>query len=120
MAELLPLAGMRLLSDTVHAPQVGVYTMVDSGGVRVTGVEPGGAAATAGVRAGDYLLSVGDIPVRDAGFAEKFRVKYAKAAGGPLPLRVRRGGREETLSATVRLVPVRVSFGVAADPAASE
>ena len=120
MAELLPLAGMRLLSDTVHAPQVGVYTMVDSGGVRVTGVEPGGAAATAGVRSGDYLLSVGDIPVRDAGFAEKFRVKYAKAAGGPLPLRVRRGGREETLSATVRLVPVRVSFGVTADPAASE
>ena len=120
MAEMLPLAGMRLLSDTVRAPQVGIYTLVDTGGVRVTGVEPGGAAATAGVQPGDYLLSVGDIPVRDAEFAQRFRAKYARAAGGPLPLKVRRGAREISLSATVRLVPVRVSFAIVADPAAGE
>jgi predicted metalloprotease with PDZ domain len=119
MAEVLPLAGMRLNADTARAPQIGVYTLLDSAGVLVTGVEPGGAAATAGVRAGDYLVSIGDIPVRDVTFAERFRAKYAAAEGGPLPIRVRRDGRELPLTATVRLVVTRVSYGVTADPAAS-
>lgn len=120
MADVLPLAGMRLRADTARAPQVGVYTLLDSAGVLVTGVEPGGAAAAAGVRPGDYLVSIGDIPVRDATFAERFRAKYAAAEGGPLPLRVRRAGRELPLAATVRLVVTRVSYELSADRAAGE
>jgi predicted metalloprotease with PDZ domain len=118
-AEVLRLAGMRLAVDSVRAPQVGVLTTADSGGVLVTQLAPGGAAEQAGVRPGDYLVAVGDIPVRDARFGEQFRAKYAHAEGSALPIRVRRGGRELTLSATVRVGVAGVNYSVTADPAAS-
>jgi predicted metalloprotease with PDZ domain len=118
-AEVLPLAGLRFAADSVRVPQVGVFTTVDSSGVIVTDLAPGGVAAQAGVQPGDYLIAIGDIPVRDARFGEQFRAKYANAQGAPLPIRVRRGGRELSLSGTVRIGLAAVNYAISADPAAS-
>lgn len=49
-------------------------------GPGVIAVVPGGPAALAGVRAGDILLSVNDIPVpREAGLSDPFNVQRARA-----------------------------------------
>jgi predicted metalloprotease with PDZ domain len=116
---LLPLAGMRLASDTVREPQLGVYTGQDSGGVRVVAVEPGSAAAEAGLREGDYLVAIGDIAVSDAAFGSKFRAKYGTAPESTtFPLRIRRGA--ETLALTARLrFRTQTQSRIEADPAAT-
>lgn len=116
---ILPLAGLRLRADTARVPVLGVTTNPDStGAVLVTELEPDGAAETAGVRVGDELVAIGDIPVNDNTFGPRFRQKYSAAAGKPLPITVRRAGRPVTLDGTVRLVE-RVSRGIVADPNAS-
>ena len=61
---VLPLAGLRARAAMV--PRLGVMTQLDSNGVMVAQVQDGSAAAAAGVRAGDYLLTVGDVAVQDA------------------------------------------------------
>ena len=69
---MLRTIGLMLERDSV--PRLGVTTTGDAGGiVRVTEVTPGGAAAVAGVRAGDLLERVGDVDVRDPNFGVKFR-----------------------------------------------
>jgi predicted metalloprotease with PDZ domain len=118
-AEVLPLAGLRLQVDSIRGPLLGVLTGADSGGVLVTGVQEGGAAAQAGVRPGDYLLAIGDLAVRDPRFGEQFRAKYAKAAGTAVKIRVRRDGRDLDLPATVRVGVTGVAYQLRADPAAS-
>ena len=118
-ATLLPLAGFTYTTDTIREPRLGIFTQPDSAGVRVTSVAEGSAAQTAGVRSGDVLLSVGDINVADATFGEKFRAKYsATAEGGPLPIRVRRGGQTVTLTGAVRFT-ARTDSRVTIDPKAS-
>ncbi|GAC1515568.1 MAG: PDZ domain-containing protein [Gemmatimonadaceae bacterium] len=115
---ILPLAGLRLLSDTTREPRLGVITTVDSAGIRVTGVEPRGAADQGGVREGDYLVAIGDIPVEDATFGQRFRAKYGTATdGGLLPIRVRRGVQTMTLSSRLQF-DVRTQARVAVDPSA--
>jgi predicted metalloprotease with PDZ domain len=101
----LPLAGLRLRRDA--EPRLGVYTVQDtSGAIIVTQLEEGGAAALAGVRPGDRLLSVGDIPVSDAQFSEKFRAKYgASKEGASLPIHVRRNTGSLTLPGKLHFVP---------------
>ncbi len=110
--QVLPLAGMRLVRD----PRLGVQTMPDSNGIRLETVFPGGAAAAAGLRAGDYLLKVGDVEVKDPNFGEEFRQLYAGKAGAPLAIVVRRGTETLTVQSKVELAGVRV----AADPQAGE
>jgi len=122
LTTVLPLAGLKLKSDTAREPRLGVFTALDSTGttVVVTGVEPGSAADAAGVKHGDELLSVGDIPVAE-GFGPKFRARYGRAEGQDIPLKVRRGGREVTLSMRVRMaisVTQRIIFDPAATPRA--
>jgi predicted metalloprotease with PDZ domain len=106
---ILPRAALRAVREP--QPRLGVFTAPDSGGVRVTQLEPGGAAATAGVREGDYLLAVGDVLVTDPEFGVRFRERFARAQeGSPLILRVRRGAETLNLAARLRLVegPVRI------------
>ena len=69
----------------------------------VTEVEPGGAAAEAGVRPGDILDHVGEIPVSDATFGARFRARYGRAEGTTVPLTVRRGADSLTLTLPVRI-----------------
>ena len=99
---VLPLAGLRMNVDSIHEPWIGLATNVDSAGVRVMEVEPDGAARVAGVEVGDYLLRVGDIAVTDPDFGARYRARYARRDGDRVPLVVRRGTEERTLTLPVR------------------
>lgn len=116
--QILPLAGMMMAADTVRDPRLGIATNADSSGIVVNGVIPGGAAEAAGVRAGDRLLAIGDLPVIDPDFGPAFRSRYGKDDGAPLPIKVLRGSDTLTLNGKVILV-ARVERRIEIDPAAS-
>jgi predicted metalloprotease with PDZ domain len=114
---ILPLAGMRAVQARV--PRLGIYSQASAAGVVVTSVDPAGAAAAAGLRAGDVLITVGSIPVDDVQFGERFRGQYATSPEGTaLPIRIRRGGQEMTLEGRLMFAPGEVRVEV--DPAASD
>ena len=101
---VLPLAGLRARAAMV--PRLGVMTQLDSNGVMVAQVQDGSAASAAGVRAGDYLLTVGDVAVQDAQFGARLRAKFgASVEGSPLPIKVRRGSETLTLPGKLRFGP---------------
>ncbi|HEX4683780.1 MAG TPA: PDZ domain-containing protein [Gemmatimonadaceae bacterium] len=113
---VLPLAGLRARQESV--PRLGVLTQMDANGVLVANVGEGSAAAVAGVRGGDYLISVGDIPVEDQQFGARMRAKYgASVPGTPMPIKVRRAGEELTLAGKLQFGPG--DLVVEEDPAAS-
>ncbi len=113
---ILPLVGLRAHQEQV--PRLGVLTQQDLNGMLVANVTEGSSAAAAGVRAGDYLISVGDIPVVDQQFGAKLRAKYgASAEGSPLPITVRRGTETITLPGKLQFAPG--DLVVAPDPAAT-
>jgi predicted metalloprotease with PDZ domain len=118
-ASVLPLAGFALKVDTIREPRLGVSSAPDSSGVRVADVQPGSAAEAAGLRAGDYLIQVGDIAVRDPSFGEQFRARYARASGQMLPVKIRRDGQSLDLQIAVRLAE-RMEQRLTLDPRASE
>jgi C-terminal processing protease CtpA/Prc len=98
--------------------RVGVSTQRDSTGERVMQTATGGAAAQAGVQPGDYLVSVAGIATTDPNWAAQFRAQYNGREGADMPIVVRRGGQDVTLSSKVMLATVvnqRIDF----DPAAS-
>jgi S1-C subfamily serine protease len=106
-------------TDTIREARLGISAGQDStGAVVIRQILPGGAAEEAGVKAGDILLAIGDIPINDPDFGSKFRERYANQEGKPLPLKVRRNGQEMTLNGTVRLV-ARTENRLAIDEAAS-
>ncbi len=118
-ATVLPLAGFSYVTDSLREPRLGIFTQPDSGGVRVTSVAEGSAAQQAGVRAGDVLVAVGDIPVSDVTFGDRFRSKYSNGTeGGPLPIQVRRGAQTLTLAGALRFES-RAESRVTIDPKAS-
>jgi S1-C subfamily serine protease len=81
-------------------------TQIDSNGVTVMQIQEGSSAAEAGVKPGDYLLTVGDVPVQDQQFGARLRAKYgASVEGSPLPIKVRRGGETLTLPGKLRFGP---------------
>ena len=79
---------------------------------------PGGVAQEAGVKAGDRLLSLGDVAILDPDFGKSFRARFGRSEGDSLPIKVLRGADTLTLHGTVRLV-ARVETKLVADPAAS-
>ena len=99
---VLPLAGLRLNVDSIREPWIGVSTNVDSAGVKVMDVERDGAAQAAGVQVGDYLVRLGDIAVTDPDFGARYRARYARSDGQTVPLVIRRGGEERTLTLPVK------------------
>jgi len=101
-ATILPLAGLRINVDSIREPWIGVSTNVDSGGVMVMDVERNGAAEAAGVQVNDYLVRIGDIPVSDPDFGARYRARYARSEGQTIPVVVKRGGQERTLTLPVR------------------
>lgn len=116
---VLPLAGMRLARDTIKEPRLGIGTVADSTGLHVTEVVPGSAAEAAGVHLGDLLMSVGGLSADDPAWSAKFRGKYSRAPEGlPIPIVVKRGGQDLTLSAKLRYA-FRVESRVAEDRRAS-
>ena len=118
-AQVLPLAGIRAVADTMHEARLGIATALDStGGIVIREVEPGSAADEAGVKSGDVLLRLGGIAVTDSTFGEQFRARFGKEDGQPLPIEVRRDGRDVALNGKVRLV-ARVETRLTVDSAAS-
>ena len=117
-ASVLPLGGFRLTVDSIREPRLGVTSAPDSSGVRVAEVQAGSPAEAAGIKQGDLLLQVGDIPVRDASFGEQFRTRYAKAEGTNVPVKVRRGDQTVDLQIAVRMA-VRTEQRLMVDPNAS-
>ena len=112
---ILPLAGLRTRQERV--PRLGVLTQPDQNGIMVANVQEGSSAANAGVKPGDYLISVGDIPVEDQQFGAKMRAKYgASVEGSPLQIKVRRG--TETVILAGRLQFAAGDVVLEADPAA--
>jgi predicted metalloprotease with PDZ domain len=117
---VLPLAGLRLQTDSARVPRLGISTNNDSIGVHVTQVVPGGVAADAGLKDGDLLLALGDVPLAtgQGDPFEKFRTTYATREGEDLPIKVRRDGQELTLPGKVRLRVVTTTR-ITVDPNAS-
>jgi predicted metalloprotease with PDZ domain len=114
--KVLPLAGLRLAHDTSQVPQLGIASLQDSSGLHVTQVVPESSAAAAGVQPGDQLISVGGFNADDPAWTEKFRTRYARLPEGTeLPVVVRRGGAEQTLTARLRFV-ARVDSHLSEDP----
>jgi predicted metalloprotease with PDZ domain len=118
LTRILALAGMRVTADTLREPRLGLSAAADSNGIMVNGVLPGSAAQEAGVRVGDQLLALGDLPVDSPDFGPAFRARYGAQESASLPIKVRRGGDTLTLNSKVRLV-ARVVRRIDADPAAT-
>jgi predicted metalloprotease with PDZ domain len=118
-AQVLPLAGLRAVADTTREARLGIATGLDSAGaIVIRDVQPGSAAADAGVRSGDVLLRLGGIAVTDSTFGEQFRARFGQEEGQSLPIEVRRDGRTVTLDGKVRLAS-RVETRLLVDSTAS-
>jgi predicted metalloprotease with PDZ domain len=101
---VLALAGLRAFQEQI--PRLGILTQGDAKGIQVMNVDPSGAAGAAGVKAGDYLVSVGDIAVEDQTFGAKMRAKFASMAEGTaMPITVRRGTETITLQGKLKFGP---------------
>jgi len=101
---ILPMAGLR--ARLTKVPRLGVLTQQDANGVVVMNVQEGSSAAAAGVKQGDYLVSVGEIPVEDQQFGARLRAKFgASAEGSPLVIKVRRGTETVTLNGKLQFGP---------------
>jgi predicted metalloprotease with PDZ domain len=119
-ADILPRAGLRIVSDTIREPRVGLASTQDStGAIVVDAVQPGGVGEAAGVMPGDQLIALGDIEVMDPGFGEAFRARFGKSEGDSLAIRVRRGADTLTLHGEVRLAG-RTETRLDVDPKAGE
>lgn len=118
---VLPLAGLRLATDSLQVPRLGINVNQDSAGIRIMAVQPGGAAAEAGLQPGDILLEVGGISTGAPDVFEQFRARYGNREGAELPFKVRRGDRELVLTGRVRFAVItqqRLEFDPAASPRA--
>jgi predicted metalloprotease with PDZ domain len=100
---LLQLAGLRFHGDTIREPRLGIGTAVDSTGLRISQITPTGAAAAAGARVGDQIVSIGDVTITNDDSFETFRGRYAGTTLATIPLVVRRGTETLTLQLPVRL-----------------
>jgi predicted metalloprotease with PDZ domain len=118
--EMLPLAGLRAVADTIREPRLGVASGQDSAGaIVVSAVQPGSAAEEAGIKPGDRLLALGDVSVTSPNFGEAYRSRFGKNEGDTLPIKVLRGRDTLTLKGRVRL-GVRVEGRLTVDSTASE
>ena len=100
---VLQLAGLRFHGDTIREPRLGIGTAVDSGGLKISQVGPTSAAAAAGARVGDQIVSIGDVTITNDDSFETFRGRYAGTTLTTIPLVVRRGTETLTLQLPVRL-----------------
>ena len=112
------LAGLRAESDTVREPRLGLSTVTDSSGVRVSSLTAGGPAATAGIKPGDRIVAIADIPVTSDASLDTFRSRYAGTNVAALPVTVTRGTEAISLQVPIRLFP-RVQTRVLIQPNAT-
>lgn len=115
---VLALAGLRVKSDSLREPRLGVATATDSLGITITGIAANSAGAVAGLAVGDRLVSIGEVTITNDSSFDAFRHRYNGTTATTLPLIVRRGGQTQTLQLPVRLVQ-RVVTVVSTIPNAS-
>jgi predicted metalloprotease with PDZ domain len=115
---ILPLAGLKLTADTIRIPVLGVTTVADSGGLLVRAVAPGSTAGDAGMKPGDYLLSVNGMLVTERRFVSRLREMLGTRAGARITFDVQRGDQIMELSGPLQ-VTERIAMHLVADPAAS-
>jgi predicted metalloprotease with PDZ domain len=100
--EIFGYAGYRLEKATRKLPSLGVNFDATDQGLMVTNVAPDGAAARAGLAAGDVLMKIDDTSVRATPGGG---ISIANALQGKIDqtvkLSVRRGNEEKTLEARV-------------------
>jgi len=118
--DVLPLAGLKLVTDTTYQPLVGIYPEYDERGARVSDLVPDGAAAAAGVQVGDYLVRAGPVEIDDAASFDEFRAHFAeKPEGTPYAVVVQRGDAEVTLELELR-ISEQIERSLIEDPDASD
>lgn len=118
--EILPLAGLRMRVEVTRVPRIGITTTGSAEGTRVAGLTPGGAAAAAGIQAGDLLVSVAGVDVGNTDFGAVFRANFSGAPPGTrFDIVVERGGQRLTLPVELRFEDVRTT-SIEEDAAASE
>ncbi|HEV8125926.1 MAG TPA: PDZ domain-containing protein [Gemmatimonadales bacterium] len=122
-SEVLPLAGLRFQVDSQPVARMGIAADAKdsaSGGVRISQVVPGGAMEEAGLKVGDIVLRVADIPVSDPNaYGPAFRQRMAgQPEGTGYDVVVVRDGQQLTLHAKLRFLP-NVVYSVSEDPNAS-
>ncbi|HEY8311165.1 MAG TPA: PDZ domain-containing protein, partial [Gemmatimonadaceae bacterium] len=100
---VLPLAGLRAVRDSVREPALGFSTDVKDNEVHAGIIVSNSPAATAGLRPGDVIVSIGDVPIHDNTSFAAFRTRYAGSTLAELPMVVRRGTETMTLRMPVRL-----------------
>jgi len=115
---VLPLAGLRMRTDTIREARLGINTRSDSAGMQITQVISGGAGDAAGLRPDDVLLALGDVAITGEQSFPAFRAAYSGKDGEDLPIRITRGGEAMTLPGKVRVV-ARTELHVEFDPNAS-
>ncbi len=97
---VLPLGGLRLLVERTVLPNLGISSSTDEQGRRVVALDPAGTGTTAGVKVGDYLVTIGGLDVNDSAFGTSFSAKYGgMPPGTSIALVIRRGIQQMTLSA---------------------
>jgi len=100
--EALAAVGLRLQADSVPRMGVGVAPLPD-GGARVGQVVPGGAAAGAGLKEGDVIVSVNGQPAVGMFFGTGLRTMYAgKPVGTLIPVVLKRGEETSTIQVPLR------------------
>lgn len=116
---MLRFAGLMLQENSMRMPKLGVSLQEDSIGSKVFATEPGGSADKAGIRAGDYVVSLGGIPADAPDAVEQFARKYLAASEGtPVSVDVRRGGQLLHFTAPLAFT-TRSIRQIIPDPAAS-
>jgi S1-C subfamily serine protease len=88
----------------VTASSAAADGLAASDGVLVESVSPGGPAAQAGIQPGDVIVQIGDVPVhsqKDLQLALTLRYK----PGETVPVKINRGGQEQTLQVTLGARP---------------
>lgn len=117
-AQWLPRGGWRLVEDSISEPRLGVLMRGHPEGVLVSGLDPDGMAARAGVELGDVLLSIGGSSTRDPDFGRQWREVWGNRPGAALPLVVQRNSERLALTARVE-IDRRVERRIEPDPNAS-
>jgi predicted metalloprotease with PDZ domain len=99
---VLARAGLRVTADTVKSMQLGIGVGSDTAGtMTVTFIVPGGAAAAAGLQAGDRLVRLGDAEAHGDSSLASFRRRYGTMTG-TVPIVVSRGGQDMTMEVAVQ------------------
>jgi predicted metalloprotease with PDZ domain len=95
-------AGWRIRSDTVREPRLGVSLQADSGGLRVTLVDPAGVAAASGIQVGDVLTAIDGVSTGTPAW-QGWRQKYASQEGAQLQVEFLRDGKPASVRVAVKL-----------------